>query len=89
VLLTVKFNQKTLYRQIGCQFQGKRPIPFTARPPQRQLDRSSGVRLPAHHRDEHAEARRLPLDSPDLREVTLDIKGLQALGGVANRASST
>jgi hypothetical protein len=30
VLLTVKSNQKTLYRQIGSQFQGKRHIPFTA-----------------------------------------------------------
>jgi hypothetical protein len=30
VLLTVKSNQKTLYRQIGCQFQCKRKIPFTA-----------------------------------------------------------
>ena len=27
VLLTVKSNQKTLYRQIGFQFQGKRHIP--------------------------------------------------------------
>jgi hypothetical protein len=26
----MKSNQKTLYRQIGCQFQGKRHIPFTA-----------------------------------------------------------
>jgi hypothetical protein len=30
VLLIVKSNQKTLYRQIRCQFQGKRHIPFTA-----------------------------------------------------------
>ena len=30
VLLTVKSNQKTLYRQIGSLFQGKRRIPFTA-----------------------------------------------------------
>jgi hypothetical protein len=30
VLLTVKGNQKTLLRQIQCQFQGKRQIPFTA-----------------------------------------------------------
>ena len=30
VLLTVKGNQKTLHRQIQCQFQGKRHIPFTA-----------------------------------------------------------
>jgi predicted transposase YbfD/YdcC len=30
VLLTVKSNQKTLHRQIGCQFQGKRHIPFVA-----------------------------------------------------------
>jgi len=30
VLLTVKSNQKTLHRQIGCQFEGKRKIPFMA-----------------------------------------------------------
>ena len=30
VLLTVKSNQKTLYRQIGCQFQGTRHIPLSA-----------------------------------------------------------
>jgi len=30
VLLTLKGNQKTLHRQIQCQFQGKRHIPFTA-----------------------------------------------------------
>lgn len=30
MLLTVKGNQKTLHRQIQCQFQGKRHIPFTA-----------------------------------------------------------
>ena len=30
VLLTVKSNQKTLHRQIGCQFQGKRHIPCVA-----------------------------------------------------------
>jgi predicted transposase YbfD/YdcC len=30
VLLSVKSNQKTLYRQIGCQFEGKRKIPFIA-----------------------------------------------------------
>jgi hypothetical protein len=29
--LTVKGNQKTLHRQIQCQFQGKRHIPFLAR----------------------------------------------------------
>jgi hypothetical protein len=31
LLLTVKSNQKTLYRQIGHQFQGKRKIPFVAK----------------------------------------------------------
>ena len=30
MLLTVKSNQKTLYRQIGSQFQGKRHIPYIA-----------------------------------------------------------
>jgi hypothetical protein len=30
VLLSVKSNQKTLVRQIGSQFEGKRKIPFTA-----------------------------------------------------------
>ena len=29
--MTVKGNQKTLYRQISSQFQGKRRIPFVAR----------------------------------------------------------
>ena len=29
-MLTVKGNQKTLHRQIQCQFQGKRHIPFVA-----------------------------------------------------------
>ena len=29
-MLTVKANQKTLHRQIGCQFQGKRQISFVA-----------------------------------------------------------
>jgi hypothetical protein len=28
--LTVKSNQKSLYRQIGRQFEGKRKTPFTA-----------------------------------------------------------
>jgi predicted transposase YbfD/YdcC len=36
--LTVKGNQKTLYRQIRSQFQGKRRIPFVAR----DLDVSHG-----------------------------------------------
>ena len=31
VLLTVKTNQKTLHRQIGSQFQGKRHIPHAAK----------------------------------------------------------
>jgi hypothetical protein len=31
VLLTVQSNHKTVYRQVGCQFQdSKRKIPFTA-----------------------------------------------------------
>ncbi len=30
VLLSVKGNQKTLYRQIQSQFQGKHDIPYTA-----------------------------------------------------------
>ena len=41
VLLTVKSNQKTLYRQIGSQFQGKRHIPFTATDQEEKHDRDT------------------------------------------------
>jgi hypothetical protein len=37
VLLTVKSNQKTLHRQIGCQFEGKRKIPFMATDHEKRL----------------------------------------------------
>ena len=41
MLLTVKSNQKTLYRQIGSQFQGKRHIPFTATDQEEKHDRDT------------------------------------------------
>ena len=41
VLLTVKSNQKTLYRQIGCQFQGKRHIPYIATDQEEKHDRDT------------------------------------------------
>jgi hypothetical protein len=37
VLLTVKSNQITLHRQIGCQFEGKRKIPFGATDHEKRL----------------------------------------------------
>ena len=41
VLLTVKSNQRTLYRQIGCQFQGKRHIPYIATDQEEKHDRDT------------------------------------------------
>ena len=41
MLLTVKSNQKTLYRQIGSQFQGKRHIPYIATDQEEKHDRDT------------------------------------------------
>ena len=45
MLLTVKSNQKTLHRQIGCQFQGRRHIPFTATDQEKRHGRDSSWEL--------------------------------------------
>jgi predicted transposase YbfD/YdcC len=58
VLLTVKSNQKTLYlyRQIGCQFQGKRHIPCTATDQEEKHGRDSTWELKAREAPEHIKA---------------------------------
>jgi predicted transposase YbfD/YdcC len=56
VLLTVKSNQKTLYRQIGCQFQGKRQIPFTATDHENRHGRDTTWELRAKEAPEHIKA---------------------------------
>jgi predicted transposase YbfD/YdcC len=56
VLLTVKSNQKTLYRQIGCQFQGKRHIPFTAKDHEKRHGRDTVWELRAREAPEHIKA---------------------------------
>ena len=56
MLLTVKSNQKTLYRQIGCQFQGKRQIPFTATDQQEKHGRNTTWELKAREAPEHIKA---------------------------------
>jgi predicted transposase YbfD/YdcC len=53
VLLTVKSNQKTLYRQIGCQFEGKRQIPFTASDQEKRHGRNTVWELRAKEAPEH------------------------------------
>jgi predicted transposase YbfD/YdcC len=56
VLLTVKSNQKTLYRQIGCQFQGKRHIPFVATDHEKRHGRDTAWELRAREAPEHIKA---------------------------------
>jgi hypothetical protein len=56
VLLTVKSNQKTLHRQIGCQFQGKRHIPFTATDHEKRHGRDTVWNLRAREAPEHIKA---------------------------------
>jgi hypothetical protein len=53
VLLTVKSNQKTLYRQIQSQFQGKRHIPFTASDHEKHHGRDTLWELSAKEAPEH------------------------------------
>ena len=53
MLLTVKSNQKTLYRQIGSQFQGKRHIPFTASDHEKRHGRDTLWELSAKEAPEH------------------------------------
>jgi hypothetical protein len=54
--LTVKSNQKTLYRQIGCQFQGKRHIPFTATDPEKRHGLDTVWQLRVRDAPEHIKA---------------------------------
>jgi predicted transposase YbfD/YdcC len=54
--LTVKSNQKTLYRQIGWQFQGKRKIPFTATDQEKRHGRDTVWDLRAREAPEHIKA---------------------------------
>jgi hypothetical protein len=56
VLLTVKSNQKTLYRQIGAQFQGKRHIPFTASDHEKRHGRDTLWELSAKEAPEQIKA---------------------------------
>ena len=56
MLLTVKSNQKTLYRQIGCQFQGKRHKPFTAVDHEKRHGRGTVWELRAREAPEHIKA---------------------------------
>jgi len=53
VLLTVKGNQKTLLRQIQCQFQGKRQIPFTATAQSKKHGRDTLWEMRAKEAPEH------------------------------------
>jgi len=53
VLLTVKSNQKTLYRQIQRQFQGKRHIPVTASDHEKRHGRDTLWELSAKEAPEH------------------------------------
>jgi hypothetical protein len=57
VLLTVNSKQKTLYRQIGCQFQGKRHIPFTATDQKEKNGRHTTWELNAREAPEHIKAK--------------------------------
>ena len=56
LLLTVKSNQKILYRQIGCQFKGKRKIPFTATDVEKRHGRQTRWELKAKEAPEHIKA---------------------------------
>jgi predicted transposase YbfD/YdcC len=56
VLLTVKSNEKTLYRQSGCQFQGNRQIPFTATDHEKCHGRDTVWELRAKEVPEHIKA---------------------------------
>jgi hypothetical protein len=56
VLLTVKSNQKILYPQISCQFQGKRHIPFTATDHEKRHWRDTSWELRAKESPENIKA---------------------------------
>ena len=54
--MSVKSNPKTLYRQIGCQFEGKRKIPFTATDIEKRHGRQTRWQLKAKEAPEHIKA---------------------------------
>ena len=56
MLLTVKSNQKTLHRQIGCQFHGKRQIRFMATDHEKGHERDTVWELQAKGAPEHIKA---------------------------------
>lgn len=56
MLLTVKSNQKTLYRQIGSQFQGKRHIPYMTTDHEEKHGRETLWKLRAREAPEHFKA---------------------------------
>jgi predicted transposase YbfD/YdcC len=56
LLLTVKSNPKTLYRQIGFQFEGKRKIAFTATDVEKRHGRQTLWELKAKEAPEHIKA---------------------------------
>lgn len=53
MLLTVKSNQRALHRQIGCQFEGKRHIPFTATNQEERHGRDTCWELRAKEAPDH------------------------------------
>ncbi len=54
--MTVKSNQKSLYRQIGRQFEGKRKIPFTAKDAEKRHGRHTRWELRVKEAPEHIKA---------------------------------
>ena len=54
--MTVKSNQKILYRQIGCQSEGKRKIPFTPTDVGKRHRRQTRWELNAKEAPEHIKA---------------------------------
>ena len=54
--MTVKSNQNTLCRQIGCQFEGKRKITFTATDVEKRHGRHTRWELKAKEAPEHIKA---------------------------------
>jgi predicted transposase YbfD/YdcC len=56
VLLSVKSNQESLYRQIGSQLQGKRHIPHAASDHEKRHGRDTSWELSAKEAPEHIKA---------------------------------
>ena len=55
-MLTVKFNQKILKRQVGCHFEGKRKIPFTVTDVEKRHGRHTRWQFRAKEAPEHIKA---------------------------------